>query len=197
MHKLFKPLLISAAFVLIGAGCAPGQNTGLGDLPTTPPDDVMMADDAMMDKPQNEPGDTMMEDVEHGSLDGDAMMEDDAMMDDTSAMKPKKPYYIAYTKDIAEQAMAEGRPVVYYFWAAWCPICRAEEPSIKKWIETSEHPIAGFRVNYDTESALKAQYKVPYQHTTVFLNAKGGEVERFSGPMSEADFRAAFAKAAK
>ena len=54
--------------------------------------------------------------------------------------------------------------------AGWCPICRADEPLIKSRIENSGLPIAGFRVNYDTEAELKAKYKIPYQHTTVFYS---------------------------
>lgn len=116
-----------------------------------------------------------------------------AVMTDGSATS-RKPYYVAYSPEVASSALAEGRPVVYYFWASWCPICRAEEPKVKGWIETSKHPIAGFRVDYDTESALKAEYRIPYQHTVVFLNAKGEEVERFNGPVEESEFRAALAK---
>lgn len=162
--KLFAA---AAAFILVGAGCTFTQTAEVGDLPTTPPQD--------------------------------AMMEDDASESSVKSQKSKvaKPYYIAYTADVAAQAQAEGRSVVYYFWAAWCPICKAEEPKLKAWIESSEHPIAGFRVNYDTESALKAKFKVPYQHTTIFLNANGEEVERFSGPVTEAQFRTALALAAR
>lgn len=106
------------------------------------------------------------------------------------------PYYIAYTEEGLARAQAEGRPVMLYFWASWCPICRKEEPDIIKWVESSEHPVAGFRVNFDTEKVLKSKLGVPFQHTTVFLNAKGEEVERFTGPSSEAQFRAAFDKSA-
>lgn len=105
-----------------------------------------------------------------------------------------KPYYVAYSAEAAAQAREEGRPIVYYFWASWCPICRADEPIIKFRIENSGLPIAGFRVNFDTQSDLKAQYKVPYQHTTIFLNANGEEVARLNGPVSDAEFTAALEK---
>lgn len=204
--KLFA---IAAAFILIGAGCTLTQTAEVGDLPTTPPQDAMMEGDTIMPEPDDEvmveaEGGAMMDggaenDGSEAMMDDGAMEKDDseAMEGDSSAMSDTKPYYIAYTADVAAAAQAEGRPVVYYFWAAWCPICKAEEPKIKSWIETSEHPVAGFRVNYDIESALKAKFKVPYQHTTVFLNAEGVEVERFSGPVTEAEFRAALALASK
>ena len=108
-----------------------------------------------------------------------------------------EPYYIAYTADGAAKAASQGRPVVYYFWASWCPICRAEEPKVKDRIENSNLPIAGFRVNYDTETELKTRYKIPYQHTTVFLNKKGEEVGRLSGPSTDAEFNALLTKSSQ
>ena len=107
------------------------------------------------------------------------------------------PYYISYSPEAAARATREGRPIVYYFWAAWCPICKADEPIINARIENSGLPIAGFRVNFDAQSDLKAQYKIPYQHTTVFLNAAGVEVARLNGPVSDAEFNANLALAAK
>jgi thioredoxin 1 len=106
-----------------------------------------------------------------------------------------EPYYVAYTADGASKALAQGRATVLYFWAAWCPICRADEPKIKARIEGSDLPVAGFRVNYDVESDLKAKYKIPYQHTAVFLDKAGVEVERLSGPVDDATFLAALKKA--
>ena len=179
MQTPFKLALASAALLLIGQGCPSPASTPLSDLPTEPP--AMMEDEG-----------SMMKD-EDADEDGTMMGEDSMMKDEEEALKP---YYIAYTATQAEAAMKEGRGTVLYFWAAWCPICRAEEPKLKAWIEGSELPIAGFRVNYDTETALKAQYRIPYQHTTVFLNASGVEVERFSGPVDEATFLAALKKAA-
>lgn len=107
------------------------------------------------------------------------------------------PYYVAYSSDAAAKASAERRPIVLYFWASWCPICRADEPIIKERIEASGMPIAGFRVNFDTEKELKAKYGVPYQHTTVILFPDGTESERFTGPVDEATFVAALAAASK
>jgi len=193
--KLFAA---ASAFILVGAGCTFTQTAEVGDLPTVPPDEAMMQEDA------TEKDDGTMMDAEAGvgasmeaETEGEAAEESGESNVNGQTSKVAQPYYIAYTADVAADAQAEGRPVVYYFWAAWCPICKAEEPTLKAWIESSEHPIAGFRVNYDTESALKAKFKVPYQHTTIFLNANGEEVERFSGPVTEAQFRAALALAAR
>lgn len=113
------------------------------------------------------------------------------------AAKAPAPYYVAYSADAVAKAVAERRPVVLYFWASWCPICRADEPLIKARIESSGLPISGFRVNFDVEKELKAKYGVPYQHTTVILFPDGTEAERFTGPVDDATFVAALEGAAK
>lgn len=193
MKNALKIALGAAAFLLVGQGCAPAAPAL--DLPTQPPG-------AMMDKgaEQKSATATMMEKEQQGeaakSATGSMMQKEGE--DVSAANKPGlKPYYVAYTAAQAEAALKEGRATVLYFWASWCPICRAEEPKLKGWIEDSGLPVAGFRVNYDTEKELKAKYGVTYQHTTVFLNARGEEVERFNGPVDEATFLAALKKSAE
>lgn len=167
MRHMLKPFLATAVLTLAGAGCA--LFVPPSDLPTTPPAAVTTGETGNATATLTEGGDP--------------------------ATTPE-PYYVAYSEAQAAAALKEGRGIVLYFWAAWCPICKAEEPKLRAWIEASGLPIAGFRVNYDTETALKAKYKIPYQHTTVFLNARGEEVERFSGPVDEATFLSALKKAA-
>jgi len=186
--RLFSVVMLSLLFV--GAGCAKVPAELM--LPTVPPNDAMMRqEDTAM-----EPKDDAMVDE---SKDGATVKQEDAAKgsSDEPMMVAKKPYYIAYTAEGVTKALAEGRPVMLYFYASWCPICRAEDPKIKQWVEGSSTAIAGFRVDYTTEKALNEKYRVPYQHTTVFLDAKGIEVGRFSGPMTQVDFEAAFDKASK
>jgi len=108
-----------------------------------------------------------------------------------------KAFYIAYSSGEYRKALAAKRPVVLYFWASWCPICRAEEPNIRSWVEASNLPFAGFRVNFDTESELKEKFRVAYQHTTVIIGVDGKESTRFTGPVSQDVFNAALAAAGK
>jgi uncharacterized membrane protein/thiol-disulfide isomerase/thioredoxin len=101
------------------------------------------------------------------------------------------PFYEEFTQEAYVRAKAEGRPVLLYFWAGWCPICRAEEPGIRETVEAMDVPVAGFRVDFDAETAMKRSFSVPYQHTTVLLNTNGNEVTRFIGPVKRATLESA------
>jgi len=89
------------------------------------------------------------------------------------------PYYDFNQADY-ENALAEGKTVFLYFYANWCPICRAEEKeTFAAFNELDAKNVVGFRVNYkdtDTdmdEEALAKQFGITYQHTKVIL--KNGE----------------------
>lgn len=151
-------IFVAAAALLMAPGCGPvGRSVDETPLPTAPPVDASApADDA--------PG-----------SDGASQLGEPGAL---------RPYYIAYSPTGFERARAEGRPILLYFWASWCPVCRAEEPKIIADIEGADVPVAGFRVNFDEERELKSRFRIPYQHTTVILDAEGRETERFLGPVS-------------
>ncbi len=154
--------------LLIGAGCKPVQPAL--ELPTAPPVERAEVD---VSSPA-------------GATDGGPDAE----------VPARKPYYVAYSAEGYAKAKAEGRPVLLYFWAGWCPICRAEEPKVKASVEGSAVAVAGFRVDYDVQEDMKKAFRVPYQHTTVILDTHGNESARFTGPTSDADLQAALAVAA-
>lgn len=77
-----------------------------------------------------------------------------------------------------EQAKASHKLVVLYFYANWCPICRAEFPLMEEaFNELTTDEVIGFRVNYNdsdtdaAEQALAREHGVAYQHTKVFLKS--------------------------
>jgi len=81
-----------------------------------------------------------------------------------------------FTKADYDMAVKSDKLVVLYFYANWCPICKAEFPVMQKvFNELSTDKAIGFRVNYnddqtDTdEKALAKQFGVAYQHTKVFV----------------------------
>lgn len=75
-----------------------------------------------------------------------------------------------------EKALAGDKLVVLYFYANWCPICRAEFPKmIDAFDSFDSSEVIGFRVNFndndtdDFEVQLAREFGVAYQHTKVFV----------------------------
>lgn len=89
---------------------------------------------------------------------------------------------------VADYAAAResGRMIVLFFYANWCPICKAEMPKIEQaFNQLTSDQIVGFRVNYndsdtdDVEKSLAREFGIAYQHTKVFV--KDGAVILKSG----------------
>jgi thiol-disulfide isomerase/thioredoxin len=84
-----------------------------------------------------------------------------------------------------EKALQSNKTILLYFFANWCPICRAELPHLyAAFNELNTDKVIGFRVNYndpetDTdELALAQQFQVPYQHSKVFIK-NGKQIGKF------------------
>ena len=81
-----------------------------------------------------------------------------------------------FTKAKYDEAIKSDKLVVLYFYADWCPICKAEVPKLyAAFDELTTDKVVGMRVNYndsDTDSDeenLAREYGVAYQHTKVFI----------------------------
>ena len=105
------------------------------------------------------------------------------------------------------------RPVVFWFWAPWCPKCAAEGPAVAKVAEKYGDQvafvgIAGLDKNKDAmrefvdrtgtggltqlddrDGTLYRHFKVIEQTTYVFMS-RGGKISRDTGPLSESDLTA-------
>ena len=80
------------------------------------------------------------------------------------------------TEDAYKEAVSSGKLVALYFYANWCPICKAEFPLMEDaFDELAGQPVIGFRVNYkDSETSsfeeeLARTFGIGYQHTKVLL----------------------------
>ena len=83
-----------------------------------------------------------------------------------------------YNKSDYDAAVKSDKLVVLYFYANWCPICKAEFPVMQKaFNELTTDKAIGFRVNYNDdqtdndEKNLAKQFGVAYQHTKVFVQS--------------------------
>ncbi|MBI4020594.1 MAG: thioredoxin family protein [Candidatus Aenigmarchaeota archaeon] len=83
---------------------------------------------------------------------------------------------IDFNKADYDNALQSDKLVVLYFYANWCPICRAEIPEMyAAFDQLSTGNVVAFRVNFNDdqtdadERGLAEQFGVPYQHTKVFL----------------------------
>ncbi len=99
--------------------------------------------------------------------------------------------YYVYEKAAYENAVAQNKTVYLEFYAAWCPVCKQMEPEIVAAFNELENPnIIGFRVNYDTETSLKKQFQIPYQHTRVIIK-NGVQVQKSSNAWTKEQIKEA------
>ena len=84
---------------------------------------------------------------------------------------------LAFSPTGYDDARKSGDLIVLYFYANWCPICKAEFPKMQEAFNTLDDnkQVIGFRVSYKDdevtpeEEALAREFGVGYQHTKVFL----------------------------
>jgi thiol-disulfide isomerase/thioredoxin len=165
------------AIIILGGAIIYGVNRSK----TADTSDVMMEkeNDVMMEKE----GDAMMEKEDGAMIDkgGDAMTGKAGMTySGTQLAGTKEAPLLDFVKTDYDAAAQSDALVVLYFYANWCPICKAEFPKMQEAFNElpSGTKVIGFRVNYndsDTDAAEKAlakEFGVAYQHTKVFV--KGG-----------------------
>ncbi|MGV2289726.1 thioredoxin family protein [Trinickia sp. YCB016] len=90
---------------------------------------------------------------------------------------------------------AEGKPVVVYFHATWCPTCKIQQPIVDRLSASADlKDVTLFEADYDKEVALKRALHVTQQSTfVVFKN--GHEVARSTGETAEPAIKSTLEKA--
>jgi thiol-disulfide isomerase/thioredoxin len=84
---------------------------------------------------------------------------------------------LSYEGDAQLAELAAKGTTVVFFYAAWCPNCRATVTELNaRWDEVNPG-LTLVIADYDKEQALKARYGVTYQDTFVLLDKDGKGVE--------------------
>jgi thiol-disulfide isomerase/thioredoxin len=99
--------------------------------------------------------------------------------------------YLDYSPQVladAETAQKSGRKVVLFFYAPWCPYCRAADSDFKTRLGTDAFPknTTLIKTDYDSQTELKKKYGVTHQHTFVQIDASGNQITKWvSGDSAE------------
>lgn len=83
--------------------------------------------------------------------------------------------YIDYSADLV--ASTKGTKLLF-FYAPWCPQCRSLDASIKA--ATLPDNVTIFKVDYDSNQALRSTYGVTIQTTVVKVNDQGAKVDSYT-----------------
>ncbi len=85
--------------------------------------------------------------------------------------------YSSYDPANVTQALNDGKDVILFFHANWCPTCVAVDGNIQEDLEDLDSNLVIFKVDFD-DSELADQYGVTKQHTMVTLASDGTVIER-------------------
>lgn len=131
---------------------------------------------AMVDDSQSEP-----------KLEGGAMLEkvDDKMMAENQSSSEDlwagTGSYQDYSPEQVKADQQAGRKVVLFFHAPWCPFCKTADANFKANIEKIPQGVSVVKTDYDSNTELRKQYGVTYQHTFVQIDAEGKLVSKWTG----------------
>jgi len=101
-----------------------------------------------------------------------------ALAEDPAAMTAPAPAHVVpFDNEAQLGALAAKGTTVVFFYAAWCPNCRATVTELKARWNQVRPGVTLVIADYDKEQALKAKYGVTYQDTFVRLDRDGKGVD--------------------
>jgi len=86
-----------------------------------------------------------------------------------------------YTQYDGNLSQYEGKDIVLFFKADWCPSCRILDEDIKSKLSGIPEDVVLLELDYDEETELKKKYGVTTQHTMVQVDIEGELIKKWSG----------------
>lgn len=112
-------------------------------------------------------------------------------INDNASASSQTPFVASVTQYVpyVDGVIGNGQTAVLYFYAPWCPYCRANDARLEDWFAQGLPDFAVYKVDYDTAAALKGRYGVAVQDTFIKIDGKGDILGSISLP-SEATLQA-------
>ena len=99
-----------------------------------------------------------------------------------------------YTAEAVKVAMGGGKTTLLFFHAPWCPVCKAQEPKVKAHLNGAHKNVVAFKVDYDSNMALRKELEVDKQSTLILYHGMK-EVARLSYKSDDASIAEFFSHA--
>lgn len=101
----------------------------------------------------------------------------------------------AFDQSMFDTLQKQGKPVVVWIHASWCPTCKAQEPIVSDLLKTPElQGLTELRVDFDAQKDVVRSFKATMQSTLIVF--KGGkEVGRSTGDTKKDSIAALLKKA--
>jgi thiol-disulfide isomerase/thioredoxin len=120
----------------------------------------------------------MMDESTVGS--GEMMKETEMRNEGAGAVAaPTAGKYLAYSPQAVANSGADT--ILLTFSASWCPSCRALDKNINENLGRVPRGTEIYKVDYDTNVALRQQYGVTMQHSHVLISRDGTLIKKWSG----------------
>jgi len=90
-----------------------------------------------------------------------------------------------FTADEFAAAQEAEKPILVDVFAAWCPVCRAQNPILTKLIREPKYKnLVAFKVDFDNQKDALRRFNVQRQSTLIVFKGKD-ELDRSVGDTSE------------
>ena len=100
--------------------------------------------------------------------------------DEAAAQSAPRATVLSFEGEAQLNALAAQGTTVVFFYAAWCPNCRATIAELNaRWAEVNPD-LTVVIADYDKETALKSKFGVTYQDTFVLLDGEGNSVKSWN-----------------